>query len=147
MRPPTGTCVSVWRVRRWTRMFRMTSCFATGPEILLWWVGNLTPTPTTCPTPLVGALTARLQWTPREFFEAPLGLFPPWDVSLFSFRALHGQGCPPSFVGMCSCFVKCFCVLLGGAPFVARPRFVFLLGFPFAPLPLLLAFTPAFILQ
>ena len=84
MRLPTGTCVSVWRVRRWARMFRMASCFATGPEILLWWVGSLTRTPTTRPALLVGALTARLRWTPLVRFEAPLGLFPPWDVTFFS---------------------------------------------------------------
>ena len=53
----------------------------------------------------------------------------------------------PSFVGQCFCFVQCSCMLSGGAPFVATPRFVFLLGFPFSPLPLLgVAFTPAFIL-
>ena len=34
----------------------------------------------------------------------------------------------------------------GGVLFVARPRFVFLLGLFDAPLPLLVAFTPAFIL-
>ncbi len=56
-------------------VFRMASCFATGPEILLWWVGNLTPTLTTRPVLLVGALTVRLRWTPLMRFEALLGLF------------------------------------------------------------------------
>ena len=108
MRPPTGICVSVWRVRQWTRMFRMTSCFAAGPEILLWWVGSLIPTPTTRPTLPVGALIARLRWTPLVRFEAPLGLFPPWDVSFFSSRALRGAVLPLCKVLQCA-FGCCFC--------------------------------------
>ena len=48
-------------------------------------------------------------------------------------------------VGLCLCFVQCFCMNSGGVLFVARPRFVFLLGLFDAPLPLLVAFTPAFI--
>ncbi len=97
-------------------------------------------------------------------FEAFLGLLPPWDLSLFSSRALHGAahflswdcasvlcsvsswGCPLSFVGLCLCFVQCFCMNSGGALFVARPRFVFLLGLLVAPLPPLVAFTSAFVL-
>ncbi len=148
MRPPSGTFVSVWPGRRWTRMFRLTSCFATGPEILLWWVGNLTPTPTTRPTLLVGALTARLRWTPLVSFEAPLGLFPPWDLSLVPSRAFHGWGCPPSFVGLCLCFVQCTALLyaFGRCPFCGKAAFYVSFGFSFAPLPLLVAFTPVFIL-
>ena len=78
-------------------------------------------------------------------FEAFLGLFPPCDVSLFSSRALHGIA-PLSFVELRLCFVQCFCMNSGGVLFAARPRFVCLLGLLFAPLPLLVAFAPAFIL-
>ena len=121
MRPPTGTCVSVWPGRRWTRMFRLASCFATGPEILLWWKGNLTLTPTTRPTLLVGAPTARLRWTPLVRFEAPLGLFHPWDVSLFSSRALHGAAlflswdCASVLCSVSVCFREVFFLLQGCA--------------------------------
>ena len=70
-------------------------------------------------------------------FEAFLGLLPPRDFSLFSSRALHGAAHFLSWV---------CCMNSGGVLFVARPRFVFLLGLFDAPLPLLVAFTPAFIL-
>ena len=106
------------------RMFRMTSCFATGPEILLWWEGNLTPTPTTRPTLLVGAPTARLRWTPLVRFEAPLGLIPHMGCLVF-FRLVL-------FVGLCFRFVKCFGVLSA----------VSFVSFSFYHITLCVAFSP-----
>ena len=76
--------------------------------------------------------------------DQALGLFPPWDVSLVSSRALHGWGCPPSFVGLCFCFVQ-FTALLyafGRCLFCGKAAFYVSFGYSFAPLPLLVAFTP-----
>ena len=131
MHPPTGTFVSVWRVRRWTRMFRMTSFFATGPEILLWWVGNFTPTLTTRPIFLVGALTVRLRWAPLMRFEALLGLFQ------------MSRSCRPAFlVGTASALYSDSVYLWAFVAFLRAELGVFR-GLSFTPLPLLVAFTPA----
>ena len=89
-------------------------------------------------------------------FEAFLGLLPPRDLSLFSSRALHGaahflsfllfMGLPTFFRGTVPLFCAVFLYEFGRCPFVARPRFVFFFFFVDAPFPLLVAFTPAFIL-
>ena len=131
MHPPTGICVSVWRVRPWTRMFRMTSFFATGPEILLWWVGNLNQALTTRPILLVGALTVRLRWTPLVRFEALLGLF---QMSRSYRPALLVETASALYSD--SVYLWAFVAFLGAALGVA-------LGLSFTPLPLLVAFTPA----